>query len=163
MLSVEKQPVAAQWRAQGCRYSRHIQPLIAYETALLDDIYFVLVCAGVVGDLTEVRNKVQTNFAKAAQNLVEQELRIHQAIVQDILSCDFNPVFAHCGDLYSSSWMEHDDVDQKGSAKDTVFCTMHLGLGQSIKKEAGGFTETALVKARVLLISEFQELLKAVK
>lgn len=47
-----------------------------------------------------------------------------------------------------------------GKHQEGVFCTTDLGLNQSTKQDDGSIQTQVLVKARVILISELEEILR---
>lgn len=120
----------------------------------------MFVCAGVTEDPVEVSTRVHNSFGSAVLGLVEQELRINHATTQDVLSCDLIPMYATAGAYFDPRSMVCENLDLKSAEQEVAFCTTDLGLVQSMKNDAGALEETVLMKARVLLVSELQEVLR---
>lgn len=116
----------------------------------------------VAGSSTTQTDTLISRTRDSLRSIVDAAIKLRTAINEDIISCDYETVLIHPGDIFDASSMEDAFADStkqattaNGSVKN-ILCTSGLGLRCCRKKEGAPTTQwevTVLQKPQIILQS----------
>lgn len=156
----ENQAVLGRWRALTHKYAKQGMPNLVDELTkmFITDVRNLLLVAG---SSTFQIDSLVARRREGFRSIVESAINLRKAIGEDIVSCDFETVLVHPGDVFDGSGMETAyESSSKGSASEAakVICTSAMGLRRCRKMKMGGKAENqwdvaVLQKPQVVLES----------
>lgn len=150
------------WRALTHRYAKQGMPNLVDELTkmFLTDVRNLLLVAG---SSTMQIDTLMSRTRDSFRAIVDAAIKLRTAIGEDIITCDFETILIHPGDMYDGASM---DDAYEGKAKSdagaanakNVLCTSGLGLRRCKKVKVDGDAATqwevvVLQKPQVVLHS----------
>ncbi|OCH89891.1 hypothetical protein OBBRIDRAFT_888123 [Obba rivulosa] len=156
LLQTEYQAVASRWRAltrKGLRIMSESGPgdVAPLKTRAVNQLGDIIVLCGIGGD-GDPYKLISEKYGSRLQEAAEQALELRKVIGEDVVACDFKPVYVSDGDIFLPDSM--DDAFGNGdhhAADEKVMCTVTMGLERIEKSERDGVQRTLLLKPGVAL------------
>lgn len=126
---------------------------------LVTDVRNLMIVAGSSTTQTET---LISRSRDSLRSIVNAAIKLRTAIGEDIISCDFETILIHPGDIFDGTSMEDAYVDvattTTNSNAKNVLCTSGLGLRRCLKRKVEGDASpqweiTVLQKPQVVLHS----------
>ncbi|KAI0688978.1 hypothetical protein BC835DRAFT_281800 [Cytidiella melzeri] len=144
VMNSESQAVLGRWRALTHKYAKQGMPNLVDELTkmFITDVRNLLLVAGAsTFQIDSLVSRRRDGF----RAIVESAINLRKAIGEDIVSCDFETVLIHPGDVFDGATMENSyDPGSKdltsGSGK--VICTSAMGLRRCKKIKTHGKAES---------------------
>ncbi|KAI0090872.1 hypothetical protein BDY19DRAFT_992273 [Irpex rosettiformis] len=160
VMNSENQAVLGRWRALTHKYAKQGMPNLVDELTkmFITDVRNLLLVAG---SSTFQIDTLISRRRDGFRSIVESAINLRKAIGEDIVSCDFETVLIHPGDVFDGSGMEtayESGSKDSGSGAGKVICTSAMGLRRCKKTKMNGKGENqwdvaVLQKPQVVLES----------
>lgn len=134
----ESQAILGRWRALTHKYAKQGMPNLVDELTkmFITDVRNLLLVAGSsVSQIDSIVSRRREGF----RAIVVSAINLRKAIGEDIVSCDFETVLIHPGDVYDGSNMMNayeSATKEQASSSGKVVCTSAMGL-RRCKKVSG--------------------------